>query len=64
MVINTDYTDYFMYTIGIIAVGYFIYELLKLGEVSLQKKLIAAFSFIFFYFLFNAISVSYTHRCV
>ena len=55
MVINTDYTDYFMYTIGIIAIGYFIFELIKLGEVSLQKKLIAAFSFIFFYFLFNAI---------
>jgi POT family proton-dependent oligopeptide transporter len=55
MVINTDYTDFFMYTIGIIAIGYFIYELLKLGNASLQKKLIAAFSFIFFYFLFNAI---------
>lgn len=55
MVKNTDYTDYFMYTIGIIAVGYFIFELLKLGEASLQKKLIAAFSFIFFYFLFNSI---------
>lgn len=55
MVINTDYTDYFMYTIGTVAVAYFIYELLKLGDVSLQKKLIAAFSFIFFYFLFNAI---------
>ena len=55
MVINTDYTDYFMYTIGIIAVAYFVYEVFKLGEASLQKKLIAAFSFIFFYFLFNAI---------
>ena len=55
MVINTDYTDYFMYTIGIIAIGYFIYELLKLKEISMRKKLIAAFSFIFFYFLFNAI---------
>ncbi|AEW85679.1 MFS transporter [Flavobacterium columnare] len=55
MVINTDYTDYFMYTIGIIAIGYFVYELIKLGDSSLQKKLIAAFSFIFFYFLFNAI---------
>ncbi len=55
MVINTDYTDFFMYTIGIIAIGYFIYELLKLGNASLQKKLIAAISFIFFYFLFNAI---------
>ena len=55
MVINTDYTDYFMYTIGIIALLYFIYELVKLGNVSLQKKLIAAFAFIFFYLLFNAI---------
>ena len=55
MVKNTHYTDYFMYTIGIVAVGYFISELLKLKEVSFQKKLIAAFAFIFFYFLFNAI---------
>lgn len=55
MVINTEYTDYFMYTIGIIALLYFIYELIKLGNISLQKKLIAAFAFIFFYLLFNAI---------
>ena len=55
MVKNTDYTDYFMYTIGIIALLYFSYELIKLGEVKLQKKLFAAFLFVFFYFLFNAI---------
>jgi POT family proton-dependent oligopeptide transporter len=55
MVKNTDYTDYFMYTIGIIAVSYFVFEVLKLGQINLQKKLIAAFAFIFFYFLFNAI---------
>ena len=55
MVKNTDYTDYFMYTIGIIAVSYFTFELFKLGERKLQKKLFAAFLFIFFYFLFNAI---------
>ena len=55
MVKKTDYTDYFMYTIGIIALSYFTYELFKLGEVKLQKKLFAAFLFIFFYFLFNAI---------
>lgn len=55
MVKNTDYTDYFMYTIGIIAIGYFIFEVVKLGQISLQKKMIAAFLFIFFYFLFNAI---------
>ncbi|MCP2026805.1 POT family proton-dependent oligopeptide transporter [Flavobacterium sp. HSC-32F16] len=55
MVKNTDYTDYFMYTIGIVAVFYFTYELIKLGDVKLQKKLFAAFLFVFFYLLFNAI---------
>lgn len=55
MVKNTDYTDYFMYTIGIIAVLYFAYELMKLGDIKLQKKLFAAFLFVFFYLLFNAI---------
>lgn len=55
MVKNTDYTDYFMYTIGIVAVLYFVYELIKLGDVKLQKKLFAAFLFVFFYLLFNAI---------
>jgi POT family proton-dependent oligopeptide transporter len=55
MVKNTDYTDYFMYTIGIIAVIYFLYEVVKLGDAKLQKKMIAAFTFIFFYLVFNAI---------
>lgn len=55
MVKNTDYTDYFMYTIGAIAIGYFAYEVIKTKVISTQKKLIAAFTFIFFYFLFNAI---------
>lgn len=55
MVKNTDYTDYFMYTIGIVAVLYFVYELYKLGDIKLQKKLFAAFLFVFFYLLFNAI---------
>jgi POT family proton-dependent oligopeptide transporter len=55
MVKNTDYTDYFMYTIGIVAISYFVFEVLKLGQINMQKKLIAAFAFIFFYFLFNAI---------
>ena len=55
MVKNTDYTDYFMYTIGIIAIAYFLFEVFKIGELSAQKKIIAAFVFIFFYFLFNAI---------
>jgi len=55
MVKNTDYTDYFMYTIGVVAVLYFAFEAYNLKQLSLQKKLLAAFVFIFFYFLFNAI---------
>jgi proton-dependent oligopeptide transporter, POT family len=55
MVKNTDYTDYFMYSIGTIALLYFGYEVLKTKNFSVQKKLIAAFVFIFFYFVFNAI---------
>jgi POT family proton-dependent oligopeptide transporter len=55
MVKNTDYTDYFMYTIGVIALAYFAFEVIKLKVIKLQKKVIAAFMFIFFYFLFNAI---------
>jgi POT family proton-dependent oligopeptide transporter len=55
MVKNTDYTDYFMYTIGTIAVLYFAYELFNLKEAKLQKKLLAAFLFIFCYLLFNSI---------
>ena len=55
MVKNTDYTDYFMYTIGIVAISYFVFEVVKLQQILMQKKLIAAFAFIFFYFLFNAI---------
>ncbi|SER02374.1 peptide MFS transporter [Pedobacter rhizosphaerae] len=55
MVRNTAYTDYFMYTIGTVAIIYFLYETFKLGEKQLKFKLLAAFLFIFCYFLFNAI---------
>lgn len=55
MVKNTSYTDYFMYTIGSVAVAYFLFELIKLKEINSQKKLFAAFIFIFCYFLFMAI---------
>lgn len=55
MVRNTDYTDYFMYTMGAAAMAYFCYELYMLRDTGLQKKLVAAFVFIFFYFVFNAI---------
>jgi proton-dependent oligopeptide transporter, POT family len=55
MVKNSDYTDYFMYTVGIIALAYFAFETFRLESNALRKKMLAAFLFIFFYFLFNAI---------
>ncbi len=54
MVENTQYTDYFMYSIGAVAIIYFLYELVKLDIVS-RKKLIAAGIFIVMYLLFNTI---------
>lgn len=55
LVQNTDYTDYFMYTIAVVALAYFGYELYKLGDPVVRKRFLAAFIFIFFYFVFNAI---------
>ena len=54
MIRNTDYTDYFMYTIGPIAVFYFLFEMFKEKEVKAQKKLLAAFTFIIFSIIFWA----------
>ena len=54
MIKNTDYTDYFMYTVGPLAIIYFIYETIKTKEVSSQRKLIAAFIFIIFSIIFWA----------
>ncbi|MBT2561725.1 peptide MFS transporter [Pedobacter sp. ISL-68] len=56
MVKNTAFTDYFMYTIGIIALVYFLYETFKIKDKKVQYKLLAAFVFIFCYFIFMAIS--------
>ncbi|NII82326.1 MULTISPECIES: peptide MFS transporter [unclassified Pedobacter] len=56
MVKNTTFTDYFMYTIGIIALIYFLYETFKIKDKKAQYKLLAAFVFIFCYFIFMAIS--------
>ncbi|TCD12082.1 MFS transporter [Pedobacter frigidisoli] len=56
MVKNTAFTDYFMYTIGIVAMIYFIYETAMLKDSKAQYKLMAAFVFIFCYFIFMAIS--------
>lgn len=55
MVQNTRYTDYFMYTIAPVAIIYFLYETYTVKDHKFRLKLFAAFIFIFFYFLFNAI---------
>lgn len=55
MVQNTDYTDRFMYTIAPVAIVYFLIETFRVKDRSAQLKLLAAFVFIFFYFVFNAI---------
>ncbi len=54
MVQNTKYTDYFMYTIGPLALLYFLFETIKLKDRKLQMKLFAAMVFIVFYIIFNA----------
>ena len=54
MIKNTDYTDYFMYAVGPLAILYFIFEAYKEKEIKVQKKLIAAFIFIIFSVIFWA----------
>jgi POT family proton-dependent oligopeptide transporter len=54
MIKDTSYTDYFMYTIGPLAILYFVYEAIKEKEKRTQKKLIAAFIFIVFSIVFWA----------
>ncbi len=51
MVKNTDYTDYFMYTIGPLTLLYLFYEMTKVTNAE-RKKLVAALVFIFFSILF------------
>lgn len=54
MIKNTDYTDYFMYSIGPAALLYFLYETYKEQDSKSQKKLIAAMVFILFSIAFWA----------
>jgi POT family proton-dependent oligopeptide transporter len=54
MVKNTAYTDMFMYTIGPVAILYFMFELMKLKNNAEKSKLFAAFLFIAFSILFWA----------
>ncbi len=53
MVSKTEYTDYFMYTIGPIALLYVIYEMKNFSIVE-NKKIIAAVLFMFFSIIFWA----------
>ncbi len=54
MIKNTGYTDIFMYTIGPLAIVYFLYETFKISDVAARKKLFAAFTFIVFSIIFWA----------
>jgi len=54
MIKNTDYTDYFMYAIGPAATLFFLYELFKIQDTRVRKKLLAAFVFIVFSVIFWA----------
>ena len=53
MVAKTEYTDYFMYTIGPCTLVYLIYEMTKCNAIQV-KKLMAAMVFIFLSILFWA----------
>ena len=54
MVKNSQYTDYFMYTVGPAALLYIIYEIARLGDRKSQQKMIAAMVFIIFSIFFWA----------
>lgn len=54
MIHNTRYTDYFMYTIGPLAIALFIIELIKIKSAQIRKKLVAAMILIIFSILFFA----------
>ncbi|MCB0697238.1 MAG: peptide MFS transporter [Chitinophagaceae bacterium] len=53
MVQKTEYTDYFMYTIGPLTLIYLFYEMIKLTSEE-RKKMVAALVFIIFSILFWA----------
>lgn len=54
MIVNTEYTDYFMYAIGPVALVYFFYEVSKMESSSAKKKMFAALLFIAFSIIFFA----------
>jgi len=50
---NASFTSIFMYTLAIVAVAYFLFEVFRQKEEGARPKLYAAFIFIFFYFVFE-----------
>lgn len=50
---NANFTTIFMYSLAVVAVLYFLFEVLRQKEVGAKSKLFAAFIFIFFYFVFE-----------
>ena len=54
MINNTDYTDIFMYTVGPLALLYFIVQTIKIKDNKARKKLLAALILISFSILFFA----------
>ncbi|WP_345080657.1 peptide MFS transporter [Nemorincola caseinilytica] len=53
LVKNSEYTDYFMYIVGPVAVLYIMYEMMKYSKKE-REKLVAAFVFIIFSIFFWA----------
>lgn len=54
MIQNTQYTDYFMYTVGPLALLYFLYEWFKLSDKQYRYPLLAALIFIVAYIFYIA----------
>lgn len=54
MIQNTQYTDYFMYTVGPIALIYFFYEWFRLPDKQFRYPLLAALVFIIAYIFYQA----------
>ena len=55
MIKNTDYTDMFMYTIGPLAIVYFLYEMFKVTSPAGRKKIDSCFHFHYFFYHFLGI---------
>lgn len=54
MIVNTEYTDYFMYAIGPAALIYFFFEVSRMESSAAKKKMFAALIFIAFSIIFFA----------